>query len=105
MFPLKCGFIKSCIRGNLVGYKVQLLTIQNAKRFCLNFLEGCIFCNIAVCKEFKHKTCLLQVLVSFNVVLVHPLLGSAFGFINIPANVVEQAGYQLKPGHFAGSGL
>ena len=78
VIPLKSGFVETGLCCNVSCHMFHLLTIENAKGFCLNLMEGGIFCNFLIRKEFQDLCRLLQIPVGFNAVFIYTFLGSRF---------------------------
>jgi hypothetical protein len=91
MLPLERGLIEPCILGDMVGYRIQFLPFQNSKSLFLDLVEWRIPCNTIVGKDFENRTCLLQVLVTFDYGFINTLFGIAFGIVNISSDVINQA--------------
>jgi hypothetical protein len=91
MVPLKGGFVESRVCGQMIRDELQLRALENAKRVCLDVPEGRLWRDMAIRKELQDLPGLVQMVVSLDAGRIHALLGSIFGRIGVPSDMINQA--------------
>ena len=91
MFPLKSGFVESCVGSHMVRHEVNFLALQKSERPSPDLIERCIIRNAGVRKESKDLSCLLQIPVPLDSAFIYALFGDAPCLTNVFPDIIDEA--------------